>query len=322
MPRRQHVPPPEVSQQHQPNNQNNPTRRSHASHSHSHGHGHGHKPLTPLARLLQEEAKHEKHKDNVAKFGAGWIRPPGIAKTYQARMDEEAEMKEQMELARREAVMLEMQQAAAAQNGLPNEGEEGEEEDGEERDLDDDVPDADALEDLDDDDDSDDISVAEEYTETSIVQNHEGEVTFNEESLLEGSVDGDGQVMLAMEDAELVGRLQDQRDLGMDVGEERDLDEDVPEAGSYEHTDTEEEDDSTEGEEEVEMNVRIQGLGNGQSSRSLGRSDGRGRRSLASEDSEMLGSSSFVGSSPAMARGPGRGNAFRDRYNHARRGRG
>lgn len=235
-------------------------------------------------------------------------------------------MKEQMELARREAVMLEMQQAAAAQNGLPNEGGvgEGEGDEEEERDLDDDVPDADALEDLDDDDDddSDDISIADEYTETSILQHHEGEVTFNEESLLEGSVNGDGQVMLAMEDAELVGRLQDQRDLGMDIGEERDLDEDVPEAGSYEHTDTEEEDESTEGEEESEVDVRVQGLGNGRSRRSLGRSDGRGRRSLASEDSEMLGSSSFVGSSPAMARGPGRGNAFRDRNVHARRGRG
>ncbi|KAE9981919.1 hypothetical protein BLS_006831 [Venturia inaequalis] len=316
MPRRQHIPPPEAPQQHQTSNQNNPTRRSQASHNH------GHKPLTPLARLLQEEAKHEKHKDNVAKFGAGWIRPPGIAKTYQARMDEEAEMKEQMELARREAVMLEMQQAAAAQNGLPNEGAEGEEEEEEERDLDDDVPDADALEEDLDDDDSDDVSTADEYTETSILQTQEGEVTFNEESLLEGSVDGDGQVMLALEDAELVGRLQDQRDLGMDVGEERDLDEDVPEAGSYEHTDTEEEDDSTEGEEESETNVRVQGFSNGRSRRSLGRSDGRGRRSLASEDSEMLGSSSFVGSSPAMARGPGRGNAFRDRMHHARRGRG
>lgn len=321
MPHRQHIPPPETSQHHQPNNQNNPTRRSQASHIH------GHKPLTPLAQLLHDEAKLEKRKDNVAKFGAGWIRPPGIAKTYQARMDEEAEMKEQMELARREAVMLEMQQAAAAQNGLPNEDGEGEEEEEEERDLDDEVPDADALEDLDDDDDdddddSDDISIADEYTETSILQNHEGEVTFNEESLLEGSVDGDGQVLLAMEDAELVGRLQDQRDLGMDVGEERDLDEDVPEAGSYEHTDTEEEEDSTEGEEDSEINVRVQGLSNGRSRRSLGRSDGRGRRSLASEDSEMLGSSSFVGSSPAMARGPGRGNAFRDRINSARRGRG
>jgi hypothetical protein len=314
MPHRQHIPQPEPTQQNQPNNQNNPTRRPNASHIHAH------KALTPLAQLLHDENKLKQRKENVRRFGAGWIRPPGVAKTYQARMDEEAERAEQMETARREAVMLEMQQAAAAQNGLPTEGEEGEEEEEEERDLDDEVPDADALEDLDDEDDTEDIDVGEGDTETGILGVQEGEVTFNEESLLEGSVDGDGHLMLAMEDAELVGRLQDQRDLGMEIGEERDLDEDVPEAGSYEHTDTEEEDDSTEGEEESE--VRVQGMSNGRSRRSLGRSDGRGRRSLASEDSELLGSSSFVGSSPAMGRGPGRGNAFRDRVNAARRGRG
>lgn len=315
MPHRQHVPPPEPYQQNQPNNQNNPARRNQAAHIH------GHKPLSPIAQLVHDEAKLEKRKDNVAKFGASWIRPPGVAKTYQARMDEEAEMKEQKELARREAVMLEMQQAAAAQDGLPAEGEEGEEVE-EERDLDEEIPDADALEDLDDEDESEDINVVEGYTETGVLENHEGEVTFNEESLLEGSIDGDGQALLAMEDAELVGRLQDQRDLGMDSDEERDMDDDVPEAGSYEHTDTEEEDDSTEGEEDSEIQVRVQGISNGRSRQSLGRSDGRGRRSLASEDSELLGSSSFVGSSPAMARGPGRGNAFRSRIGTARRGRG
>jgi hypothetical protein len=316
MPHRQHIPQHEPTQQNQSNNQNNPTRRTNAPHIHAH------KTLTPLAQLLHDEAKLEQRKGNVKRFGAGWIKPPGVAKTYQAMIDEKAEREEQMETARREAAMLEMQQAAAAQNGLPAEGEEGEEGEEEERDLDDEVPDADALEDLDDEDESDDLDVGEGDTETGILENQEGEVTFNEESLLEGSVDGDGQVLLAMEDAELVGRLQDQRDLGMEGGEEGDLDDDIPEAGSYEHTDTEEEDDSTEGEEDSEVNVRVQGISNRRSRQSLGRSDGRGRRSLASEDSEMLGSSSFVGSSPAMGRGPGRGNAFRDRVNTARRGRG
>jgi hypothetical protein len=235
-------------------------------------------------------------------------------------MDEEFERQEQLETARREAVMMEMAAAAEQQQGQQGaEGEgEGEEMEGmEEVDLDAEVPEAEEDDDDDDEDDDDDDDDDEEGDEEGEITQ---DVTFNEESLLEGSIDGEGARVLELEDAELVGRLQDERDLGM-IGE-RDLDEDVPEAGSYEHTDTEIEDESNDEDDEGEDEVSV-----GQPSfsastsaaagrRSFGRSDGRLRTSLISEDSELIGGSSFVGSSPAM----GRGNAFRNRV--VRRGRG
>jgi hypothetical protein len=56
-----------------------------------------------------------------------------------------------------------------------------------------------------------------------------------------------------LEEAELTGAAQEEEDLGIedeDLGmdEEVDLDDDVPDAGSYQHTDTEEEDSSSEEE--------------------------------------------------------------------------
>jgi hypothetical protein len=228
----------------------------------------------------------------VRRFGAAWLRPPGVAKTFQARMDEDQERAEQAEMARREAQMMEM--AAVAEAGMTGQEVQGGEEE-EERDLDADVPEAEEAR-----DDDSDASGAD--------------VTFNEESLMEGSIDGDGREMLAMEDAELAGRLQDERDLGV----ERDLDDSIPEAGSYQHTDTELEDDSSEEEEsEEEHSARRQpGLAR------MSGGNGRSRRSLMRDQSDILGSSSFIGSSPAMGRGPGHGNAFRNRIRSRRGGRG
>jgi hypothetical protein len=60
-------------------------------------------------------------------------------------------------------------------------------------------------------------------------------IPFNEDSFIEGSmVEAEVSAMLEMEEAEMAGVLQD----------ERDLDDDIPEAGSYEHTDSELEDSS------------------------------------------------------------------------------
>jgi hypothetical protein len=216
-------------------------------------------------------------------------------------MDEDQERAEQAEMARREAQMLEM--AAAAEADMAGNAE-GEQEEEEERDLDADVPEAEE-----EPDDSDE--------EVSGV-----DVTFNEESLMEGSVDGDGRDELEMEEAELMGRLQDERDLGL----ERDLDDSVPEAGSYQHTDTEVEDDSSDdidsddepmlrepaSRQPARNPVRTSG-GNGRSSRILTNNN---------DQSDIMGSSSFVGSSPAMGRGPGQANAFRSRMMSSRRGRG
>lgn len=235
----------------------------------------------------------------MRRFGAAWLRPPGVAKTYQAQMDEEAERAEQAELARREALMSEL---AAAEQGQVQLGTDGAGEEGmEERDLDADVPDADAVV-LEDGDDGE--------------AEGEQDVTFNEESLLEGSdlmheqeeEDLLSQQMIRLEEAELEGRLQDERDLGL----ERDLDEDVPEAGSYEHTDTEEELESSDNEMPHIASHRPGSPFVASTQRIVGY-----RTSSGSE--VELGSSSFINDSPVLARGPGRGNAWRNRI--ARGGR-
>lgn len=180
----------------------------------------------------------------------------------------------------------EMEQAGEAQEDGAPAGDE-------ERDLDDDVPEA-------------------------------GDVTFNEESLIEGSMlpggaDGDADAnaenteevdverILDLEEAEMSG-------VGLAMGsadEDRDLDDDVPEAGSYQHTDTEVEDDSSD--EEV-SEVNASNLGRARTAPG----NWRARESIMSETSEQLNSSSFLGSSPAVRRGPSSGNALRDRLMGAR----
>jgi len=252
-----------------------------------------------LAALRADEANIEQRKQNVRRFGAAWLRPPGVAKTYQAQMDEEAERAEQAELARREALMNELAAAERSQVQLGTDG--AGEEPTEERDLDADIPDADA-EALEDGDDGE--------------VEGEQDVTFNEESFLEGSdlmheqeeEDLLSQQMIRLEEAELEGRLQDERDLGL----ERDLDDDVPEAGSYEHTDTEEELESSDNEMPQTANRRPDSPFRGNTQRFIG-----SRTSIGSEIE--LGSSSFINDSPVLARGPNRGNAWRNRI--ARGGR-
>lgn len=218
-------------------------------------------------------------------------------------MDEAAEREEQEILARREQVLLDL---AAAQQDATNEEARAEGEDEEmiegERDLDDEVPEAEA--------DESDVSGSEdeasetEEGDTSAVGGHTGNMTFNEDSFLEGSmVAADVEHMLEMEEAEMAGVLQD----------ERDLDDDVPEAGSYEHTDSELEDSSSEGEGNVSRGPapssgrRTSGRQSSgrQSSgrRSSGMRSGRGNRSsIALEGSSVLDGSSFLRSSPAAAR--------------------
>lgn len=247
------------------------------------------KTHSALAQLIADENAIEQRKQNVRRFGAGWIRPPGVAKTYQAIEDEKHEREEQEALARRDAQMQELANAqemeARRQQALEGgdiDGQGDGEDDGMgELDLDDDVPEAE-------------------------------DVTFNEESLLEGSmvegagdmtgvdldadidVDVDVERMLDLEEAEMTGMLED----------ERDLDEDIPEGGSYQHTDTELEDDSSEDEIGEASLVHISGA--------------RGRQSMLSESDAQMMSSSFVGSSPAARQGLARGNAFRERLMQGR----
>jgi len=255
---------------------------------------------------VADERKLAQRKENLRRFGAGWIRPPGVAKTYQATMDELAEREEQEALAAREARMLELANAAemeAERQRLAAEG-------GNEAqiDLDDAIPEAPGVND-------------EEEEEGDEVEGETEDVTFNEESMLEGSMLGGSMVpadvehMLEMEEAELLGAAQ----------EERDLDEDVPEGGSYQHTDTEVEDSSDVEQEAEQEDASMLGFRE-RNLRGLERvmqsmqSVGRGRESLES----MVGSegeSSWLGSSPALRRAPPPPgtNAFRDRLMQGRR---
>ncbi|KAI9748618.1 MAG: hypothetical protein M1835_001752 [Candelina submexicana] len=217
---------------------------------------------TTRSRLAQ--VQHSRHlltqrKQNIRRFGSTWIRPPGVGKTYQAMMDEAAEREEQVAEAERELRLLEEQEAAEEEEaeamgmgmGALEEG--GGEVGMGERDLDEDVPEA-----------------------------GEGEEEGGEEGFSgEEEVGGDGdEGVLGEGVGDGVGGIGGE-------GVDRDLDEDVPEAGSYQHTDTEVEDESSqdggEGSRGIEETRRV----------SAARSEG---------SSSVLLGSSVVGSSPGVGR--------------------
>ena len=54
-----------------------------------------------LSTLLADERAVELRKANVRRFGAGWIKPPGLSKTLQGMQDEQAEREEQEAVAER-----------------------------------------------------------------------------------------------------------------------------------------------------------------------------------------------------------------------------
>ncbi|KAF2443845.1 hypothetical protein P171DRAFT_45458 [Karstenula rhodostoma CBS 690.94] len=203
--------------------QTHPHRRAQA-----HAHAHGAPTRSLFTQLLLDENKQKQRNANIRHFGATWIRPPGIQKTYQAMIDEEKEIKEQEALAMREQQMMDL--AAAQQDAANAEARDAadEEIDEEERDLDDDVPEAAAS------GSESEVSASGSESEEGSVSGGEEEesradVTFNEDSFIEGSmIEGRVGQMLAMEEASMEGSLL----------EERDLDDDVPEAGEYEHTDS------------------------------------------------------------------------------------
>ena len=189
-----------------------------------------HNARSPLALLAADEAAIAQRKAAIRNFGAYWIRPPGVSKTLQATTEELAERAEQEEMTRQEQGLRDMQaeqqleEARARAAEAAGEADAGEAED--ERNLDDDIPEA----------------------EASAVE--AGDVTFNEDSMVEGSqfVEGgvDQEQYAVMEEAELTGAAREEEELG--VEHDRDLDDSVPEAGSYQHTDTEVEDSSSDSE--------------------------------------------------------------------------
>ncbi|KAF9731825.1 hypothetical protein PMIN06_007791 [Paraphaeosphaeria minitans] len=205
------------------------TSQSHPHRRNAHTISHGAPTRSLFTQLLVDENKQKQRNANIRHFGATWIRPPGIQKTYQAMIDEEKEIKEQETLAMREQQMMDL--AAAQQDAANAEAREaaGDEIEDEERDLDDDVPEAEASGSV----SEDDSDLESRSEEGSVVSGEEDEsradVTFNEDSFIEGSmIEGRVGQMLAMEEASMEGSLL----------EERDLDDDVPEAGDYEHTDS------------------------------------------------------------------------------------
>ncbi|USP80609.1 hypothetical protein yc1106_07883 [Curvularia clavata] len=301
-----------------------------------------------LSSLTADENTIAQRKLNVRRFGAGWLRPPGVTKTLQALKDEELEKEEQEMMARREQVMMDL---AAAQQEAANEEQrergEMEEEAGlgeEERDLDDEVPEAEeSMSDSSSGVDSSSADEEEEGSEVSGEAQEESTVPFNEDSFIEGSMmEAEVSHMLEMEEAEMAGVLQD----------ERDLDDDVPEAGSYEHTDSELEDSS-----DLDNSALPPGLASARSRRStrstrrrssgrrssvrrssglpsgmmlgarptagrvsLGVDLGNGRSSFGIDgSSSFLDESSFLRSSPAGNAAANRGS-LRDRFLGAARG--
>ncbi|KAL8709832.1 MAG: hypothetical protein Q9220_005448 [cf. Caloplaca sp. 1 TL-2023] len=211
-------------------------------------------PLPPtsllLATLRADELSIQNRKASIRRFGAGWLRPPGIPKTLQGIADERAEREEQELVASREAAMMEAQAEAEAQEEaaareeaerMMVENGEGEDEGG--MNLDDEVPDASEIV----------GDVAGEGWESS----SDG----GEEENGDQENDGMRQQGIRREDEMREIDIAVDADVGASftgVGEEgegdygvpgmleggRDLDEDVPEAGSYQHTDTEVEDES------------------------------------------------------------------------------
>ncbi|KAF2633445.1 hypothetical protein BU25DRAFT_380849 [Macroventuria anomochaeta] len=256
-----------------------------------------HRTSTLLATLTQDENTFEQRKANVQRFGAGWIRPPGVAKTLQAITDEELEKQEQEVMARREQVMMDL---AAAQQEAANaeERQDREEMEEEERDLDDDVPEAEAsASEL----SASDVSSDEEgsVSDTEDGAREQESIPFNEDSFIEGSmVEAEVSAMLEQEEAEMAGVLQD----------ERDLDDDIPEAGSYEHTDSELEDSSDD-----DAASRPPGMSSVRTTRSMRRSSGfqsarrsSGRRSSGRRSSGLpstAGARQSVGFAQSMGRG-------------------
>ena len=156
---------------------------------------------------------------NIRRFGAGWLRPPGVGKTMQGLWDERAERDEAEAAAQREMALAEAQAAAEAMaSGEQTEGGEGERQ--VEHDLDDDIPEAE-----------------DEGAEWPSSDEEDDALPMNE---IDGDFGPDGVTQSIVGDG--VGDALD-----------RDLDDDVPEAGSYQHTDTDVEDSSSVLEDDTEI---------------------------------------------------------------------
>lgn len=176
-----------------------------------------------LATLRADELAIINRKHSIRRFGAGWLRPPGVPKTLQGMDDERLEREEQELAAQRDQMMEDAQAAAeeeeaavaaaaAAAAGLPVGG--GPVEETGAMNLDDEIPEA---------------GVGWESSDDSSFG--AGDENYDREN----GIRGDGEEISIAIDADIGASFTG------------DLDEDVPEAGSYQHTDTEVESDFEEG---------------------------------------------------------------------------
>ncbi|KAL8847641.1 MAG: hypothetical protein Q9221_007329 [Calogaya cf. arnoldii] len=199
-----------------------------------------------LTTLRHDELLIHNRKANIRRFGAGWLRPPGIPKTRQGMDEERAEREEQELVAQREQAMIDAQAAAeeeameagetdlllrAAELPAVGQGEVVDEDDM--RDLDDMVPEGGG-------------EAGWESSEDDEEEEDEDEEEGDQENERVGEGD---EIVIGDLDVDFMG-VQEEGEgdygvPGMLEGEGRDLDEEVPEAGSYQHTDTELEDESS-----------------------------------------------------------------------------
>jgi hypothetical protein len=204
---------------------------------------------TPLTRLRADEQYLERRKLNVSNYGASWIKPPGVAKSLHQIREERRELEEHQEALRREQLALELAEAEAAGDMLQGEGPDAELD--EEHDLDDDIPDAAAVDNsgldadgfgISDEEDngmaSDDdpgpvpLVPGDAYRE-AVARGVHGHLRHAGALLSDDEAAGDAGQMLQEEEL-----VHDGDALDMDA----DLDGDVPEAdAAYEHTATEDE---------------------------------------------------------------------------------
>ena len=171
-----------VSSGSDPQSQDTPNSLSQNAHHYQsvHGSRRGNNRNNYLTQLQLDEEFIVQRKLSIQRFGAAWIRPPGVPKTYQLVMDEQAEREEAEAQAAREAQM--MQGVEEAEFDAVED-----EEEGAEQDLDDQIPEAEDLvgddeeelaeedEGMDEQDLDDDVPEAGSYQHTDTEQSDDDE---------------------------------------------------------------------------------------------------------------------------------------------------
>ena len=233
-------------------------------------------PSNSLAMLQLEERALRLRKENIASFGAAWIKPAGISKTMQGMREEEAEREEGLAAAQQELNVAAMVAAAQAggtgvtgvtdidafggetilqqqqQQDMMTGGDGAGQGDGIgadelERDLDDDIPEAEGGY-----GDSDEDGLVEEgeeaYEEELMERNLDDDIPdgFPDE---DDDDDDDEEEEEDYDDETGIDAADDipVRDLDADIPEaneieDEDMDDDIPEAEEWQHTDSELED--------------------------------------------------------------------------------